>query len=53
MQQSNWQRYFSILATAIVIVLIAVVLITRNNKSVTGIKQVFKVVETNGQQQIP
>lgn len=43
MKNITLQRYFSMLAVAIIIALVAVVLFTRNSKAVTGIKQVFNL----------
>lgn len=49
MKGFSMSKYLCVLATAIVVVLMAVVFITRNNKSVAGLKQVFKAVEINEQ----
>lgn len=45
MKRLSLQKYFTLLAIVIIIALVSLVFFTRSNKTVTGIKQVYKEVQ--------
>lgn len=45
MKNISIQKYFTMLAITVIIALVAMVFFMRSNKTVTGIKQVYKAVQ--------